>query len=452
MGRLRYVPDMAHLHITQRTRKLVLAAGFAAAALTAPVAAQADSLVFVKDGDVWIARSDGTQARAVTASRNNWAWPSMADDGTIWVAGGKARVNPDGSDSDGGTEIYHFGQDGTSIGPYVETFGSHSTSACPTDAPTYLRVSPDGTRASFNQLNCDNRDSFYEDLSNAHQTRISSDYSSSQWLDAGHILITHIGPEFDNATYASYDVANPANSHGPTEDPYLPEKIVVASRSGNRVAVYEANANIDGSVHDADIRLYTTTANDVTEPVAKCTVPIDAGNAVPFILASPALSPDGSRLAWAEKDGVHLANTADLENCASVTRSLALPGGATPFFGTQDPQVAPVRTTVAVRSPSKRAKLPSSGRLKLTVSAGEEASITGRGSVKIGHHKARFRAGSVQVAANQPARLTLKLSRSDTRKARKALKHHALVASLVLTASAPNGHTGKQALLVTLRR
>src|SRR4051812_11569766 len=119
---------------THSVLRLVVAGAAVAAAV--PGAAHADSLVYTKAGNVWISHSDGSDPRQVTGSQDNWAWPSQADDGTIVVAGGAVRINGDGSDSDGSTEIYRFDQNGNQIGPYVETYGSRSTPACPTYAPT----------------------------------------------------------------------------------------------------------------------------------------------------------------------------------------------------------------------------------------------------------------------------------------------------------------------------
>ena len=51
-----------------------LLAGLLLAAL--PAAAHADSLVYVNSGAVWISHSDGSAAREVVATANNWTWPS----------------------------------------------------------------------------------------------------------------------------------------------------------------------------------------------------------------------------------------------------------------------------------------------------------------------------------------------------------------------------------------
>src|SRR3954447_23717323 len=100
------------LQVPRSAVRLLFAGAALAAAAIIPSAARADSLVYTKAGNVWISHADGSDPRQVTGTQNNWAWPSQADDGTIFVAGGAVRVNPDGSDSDGSTEIYRYDQNG----------------------------------------------------------------------------------------------------------------------------------------------------------------------------------------------------------------------------------------------------------------------------------------------------------------------------------------------------
>ncbi len=427
-----------------------LLAGLLLAAL--PAAAHADSLVYVNSGAVWISHSDGSAAREVVATANNWTWPSEADDGTIFAAGGQARVNADGSDSDGSSEIYHFDQSGRQMGPFVETPGSRSTPSCPTDAPTSLRVSPNGQRVSYDADFCDNRDSFWEDLSNAHFTRISSDYSSSGWLDDGHILITHNGPTFGNAAYASYDVAT-ADGHGPSDDPYLTDRMAAAALGGSRVAVYEDDPNLDGTIHSADIRLYATTAGDVTNPIAKCTITIDPSRAAKFITVSPTFSPDGSRLAWAETDGIHVANTSNLDDCASISGSLLVPGGAYPFFGPADETSIGVNVNPAIASLTKRAKLSSRGVLTFLVESTQNGTGTAGGMVSLPHRaKARFGTRALTFTAGRPTKVTLKLPGRRARLVRTALRRRKLTARITVTFRTPDGRTVRSSLAIGLKR
>jgi hypothetical protein len=460
-------------------RRLALLATLLAAAIL-PAAAQADSLVYVKDGNVWISHSDGSAARAVTGGPNNWAWPSEADDGTIVVAGGQERVNPDGSDSSGSTEIYHLDQQGHQIGQFVETPGSRSTPSCPTYNPTSLRVSPNGQRVVYDLFFCDNIDSFWEDLSTGHFTMISQDYGTPLWLDDAHALLTHHGPTVSStqAAYGVFDV-DAGSGSGPTDDPYLPEYRAVASRDGSRVAVYEDDFAFDGSVTSADIRLFTTAGNDVTQPTQKCQITLDPNNAATFTDAGPAFTPDGSRLAWTEKDGIHTASTSNLDNCGAVTDSLLVAGGAYPFFGPANeadaaPSTSPTTgsgtgpgsgtsgsgstpsgTSLVLKSTTRRVKVSRRGAVTFYVTSSENGRATVRGTISIPHaaRALRFRSRTVKLVAGRRARVTLTLSKKSAAAIRRALRRHAkLTARITVLAKGAAGDAKTMRLRLRLRR
>lgn len=414
----------------------------AALALTAPASASADSLVFVKDGEVWISHADGTGARPVTATPNNWAWPSVADDGTIVAAGGAQRVNPGGTDSDGASELYRLDQAGRVIGGPVNTPGSNSSPACPAYSPTSVRVSPDGRQVVYDAFHCDYQYPFLEDFASGQFSSFATDYSRPQWVDSTHVLITHIGTTFGNASLGVYDIVA-KTGHGPTDDPYMDDYQATAARNGSRVAVLEDDAPdfIDGRARHADFRVYTTTGNDVTQVTQACTLALDPSRISRFNTASPAFSPDGTRLVWAEDDGIHTAS------CAAPSDTLLIPGGAYPFFGTADaspappPSPAPSPTPVpaccappALSSTTKRARLSRSGRLTIAVTGA--GPLTATGTVKAGHRTLRFRTAHAKLTPGRTAKVTLTLAKRDARRAAAALRHGRLTASITLTAGA----------------
>ncbi|WP_028061063.1 TolB-like translocation protein [Candidatus Solirubrobacter pratensis] len=442
----------------------------AALALIAPAPAAADSLVFVKDGEVWISHADGAGARAVTRAPNNWAWPSVADDGTIVAAGGAQRVNAGGTDSDGAGEIYRLDQAGRQLGPPVATPGSNSSPACPTYSPTSLRVSPDGRQVVYDAFHCDYQYPFLEDLATGHFGSFATDYARPQWLDATHVLITHIGTTFGNASFAVYDTVS-GTGHGPSADPYMDDYQATAARDGSRVAVLEDDAPdfLDGVARHADIRIYSTAGGDVTNPVERCTLTLDPARISRFITASPAFSPDGARLMWAQDDGIHTAPTANLDNCAAVQDTLLIAGGAYPFFGTAAATDAPppgptptpppapptccaVPAAFTLASPTTRARLSRTGRLSISVTASAKGALRATGTVKVAKRTIRFRAARAALAAGRHATVALTLSKRDARRVLAALRHRRLTASITLSATAASGAHAVKRLKVKLAR
>jgi hypothetical protein len=315
--------------------RLAPALGCVAVALAFPAAAGAASLVFVKDGNVWIAGADGSGARAVTSQPNNWAWPSEADDGTILVAGGAQRVNADGSDSDGSSELYRLDQQGRTIGGPATTPASTSTPQCPTYAPQIARVSPNGASVAYSLFFCDTFHTFYGPAlgGTAAMQQSLADYVDPSWIDDGRFLITHQGTTLDasQAQWGVWDTGARTAGAWRAGESYLTGYQAVVSRSGTRVAVFQDDgADHYGTVANARITIYTASGIQGADTAMRCEIPLDASTVKNATSASPSLSPDGGTIVWAQADGIHTATT----DCTGSR--LLIPGGQWPFLGKAD--------------------------------------------------------------------------------------------------------------------
>src|SRR4051812_34268261 len=110
---------------------------FLAAAVTLGAAgtAAADSIVYVKDRNVWIANPDGTGNRQVTFDGREYSAytdPTQSDDGPIWAGKGQ--------------EIVKFDQQGTVLAKWDPPAAMDSVSHGMDDVPQDLAVSPDGKK------------------------------------------------------------------------------------------------------------------------------------------------------------------------------------------------------------------------------------------------------------------------------------------------------------------
>src|SRR4051794_17614745 len=79
------------------TRRSLIAALTAAATLACAASAQADSISYLRDGDIWVAAPDGTQQTQLTHD-GGYSYQSRADDGSFIAVRGRLlrRLSPTG--------------------------------------------------------------------------------------------------------------------------------------------------------------------------------------------------------------------------------------------------------------------------------------------------------------------------------------------------------------------
>jgi hypothetical protein len=314
--------------------------------------AQADSIVYLKGGQVWIANADGSGARQFTVNSFHWAWPSEADDGTVVVAGGDGH----GPYGDAGSDIYRFQPDGNQIGGAIPTPGTYYDLNCPTTAPWSVRVAPDAARIAYSTMLCSTSTpttlwtpstATGLDWPNQNNGVGTQDYQQPAWIDGTHFTVSHVGvtattsqarwfvqdtalQSFDSGSAWNEDTMAGTGAQG------------VISRQGTTFAVFEDDAAgyTDGAPRNVKIWLYTSSnlANASTNGWSlQCKATLDASRTTKPFYASPSFAPDGSKLLWADDDGVEIASLSNLAadgagNCTSVSAHLFVAGGSEPFY------------------------------------------------------------------------------------------------------------------------
>jgi WD40 repeat protein len=428
-----------------RSRALLAAAATAAlsAALFAPTAS-ADSLVYMKGGNVWISHGDGSNPRQVTGGPNTWSWPTEDDAGNILVAGGAEYVSA-GVEDTAGSQIYRLNQQGASLAAPQQTPGSMSTVGCVTYAPVSLRVAPDGVHYAYDSWFCDH---FITQIGTVggqgmNSGEYMSDFQFPYWVDNSDFVVSRGGPplvDSDGEWWVhdlgdSYDhgfnwFGDPATYAGDPGGWATGYDGIAVSRDGTKAAtVEEDGANWGGAAHKVVIRLWsaggapTPAHQTVPTPTFKCEFDLggDPSETFWYYNAGPTFSPDGTRLAFALPDGIYIANVSNLDDCNSVTASRVIPDATQPYWSAADEAAnagyvapannngnttthdttAPVLGAVTMRpsrfavakqatpmSAKKRRRSPKGSTVRYTLSEPATVTLTVQQSLK-GHKKGR---------------------------------------------------------------
>jgi WD40-like Beta Propeller Repeat len=306
-------------------RLALFAVGCLACLLFAAAPAMADSIVYVKDNNVWLANPDGSGQYQVTGdgtAEHPWRTPSQADDGTIAAAYGN--------------EIVRMRQNGEVLNRIDPPMMLDSASDPVDGPPIDVAISPDGSRIAYTMADyacpegadCDSRTvtayTAADHLTPPQEGGITYLHDPA-WVTSSRTL------QFGGFTHQVdiHDFGQPSDVH------WFDDYEVVGQEKATDLGDGELNpqgtrlALIRGYGAEASLVWYDVSGDArggrPPAPSLLCGTGADEG------INGPTWSPDGQSLAVADPEGIWVKREAG--NCDTPQPALVIPGGSHPDWG-----------------------------------------------------------------------------------------------------------------------
>ena len=414
---------------------VVLLAGAAFAAASA----QASSLVYVKDSNVWVADADGSNQHQVTAdgtANDPYSSPAQSDDGVIVAL----------RDSD----LHRMSQSGRSLSaPFLVGAGVTSVS-----------VTPDGALIAYSQICRDSQGnirqctSYKDAVTGASAAPSSGQFYAPSWIDNTTAVMTAGSSVWVNTLgqdarqwWSDYDHADGREL----------DDIEIAA---GRIALVRGTTYND-AVPDLQTYTYTDT---VSPPTPRCTIgdPSPRADGVKTF-ADPTWSPDGTGLAWEEGNGIWISTGFGADgSCPAEFRGPAIPGGSEPDWGpaANAPESGPpgggfalkagrIAVPRLARALAKGLSVPAS--CSETCAVGVVASVDKRTAkaLRLGRRATTVAQGDSVAGPGETTRVKVKFSKKAARRLQRA---RTVKLKLTIFALGENGASDSTVRRVTLRR
>ncbi len=289
----------------------------APAALASAAPALADSIVFVRDANIWLANPDGSGQYQVTTdgtAANPWQSPSQADDGTIVAVRARPNLGP----------IVRMKQNGEVIGEIPVAPMQYG--------PYEPAISPDGTKVAYENVF---RNSF-ETSNDVRITDVSgltspnvyghpgSGNGSPSWIGSERIFVgdyTIAGTMVPGQALVEWwNDGDHADRFGQSED-----------LDDGEVAADGTIAFVRGDRDDNTIQLYRSTGLGA-KPEPTCTLSNPTHGPLGARFSDPTFAPGGRAMAWQEGDGIWTI-TLPPGDCGAGVPRLTFPGASEPDWG-----------------------------------------------------------------------------------------------------------------------
>ena len=402
--------------------KIMIAAGLLA--LLAPAAANADSIVYIDQGNVWSATPDGARKVQLTTG-GGWHSPTQADDGTIAAVQGAGPIQV-------------MARDGRPIRTITTEMARSSNGGMFDARPTDLSFSPDGTKIAYSyySFSCPpgsscgaQRSTFYTDATTATPIETYGNQfgvSNPEWVTNSRTLVFG-----GYGRQVSIDDLGPGDySHVPWMVPNGDMGDGEVSRDGKRLAVtsdYGENTRLSFFAVSGDIASGAPPAY----PEWACSMTNPDPN-----FADPTWAPDSVGLAWQSSKGIEVSRFTKFgpAECEAPNDLLLSATGSEPDWGPADPPAAaytppapaptpvtPVPTTPA----SATIALPKVTAKALRKGLAVKVTVPAAGKVKLVASVKGRKVASGKATAKKAGTVTVKLS-----KVRKSLRDKILTLKL----------------------